>query len=412
MVNLYVFLWRKDTSIPEVAQRAMVGEKALPKKPGADAASVVAPPVIDEGAVESGDSLFVIFEREGIPSDEHGEILDSLKEHMDVSSIRVGQKYSLEWEEERLQKFRFETSVKTSVTVVRDVDGSFIGAKNLAQTNLKTVGVAGRIDSSLYLSIMEAGEGDALVSMLVDIFAYDIDFFNDQHKGDEFRLLVEKEYLDDEFIGYGRILAAEYKGKVGTFRVYSWKAPEDAHHAYYTESGESAEQTFLKTPLKFVRISSKFNRRRMHPILHRRRAHLGVDYAAPTGTPIRAASSGKIVTRGWCGGGGKCVKIQHPNGYMTVYFHMSRFQKGQAVGQRVSQKSVIGYVGSTGASTGPHLHFEVRKNGRAVDPLKLKMKRAFQVKKNDQPLFQGHVSELRKQLEAIKQKSVSAASNE
>jgi murein DD-endopeptidase MepM/ murein hydrolase activator NlpD len=224
------------------------------------------------------------------------------------------------------------------------------------------------------------------------VFAYDLNFYIDQHEGDTFRMLVEKEYVNGEFMRYGRVLAAEYSGKAGTFRAFYWKVPGEREGRYFDQEGRSVERNFLKTPLKYARVSSRFNPSRMHPILHVQRGHWGVDYAAPTGTPVWAAASGKIVFRGERGGAGNAIVIEHDNGYTTTYMHLSGFAAGQRVGQRVHPKDVIGYVGDSGLATGSHLHFAVQLNGKYIDPLKMKMTREVGVPAAYQHAFMAHVT--------------------
>jgi len=186
------------------------------------------------------------------------------------------------------------------------------------------------------------------------------------------KVVVEKQFLGGQFYKYGRLLAAEYGGRAGTFRAFFWKAPgAKGDGRYYDEHGQAITKTMLKTPLRFVRISSKFDRKRFHPILHVEKAHLGIDYAAPVGTPVWASASGRVVECEMKRGSGNTVVIAHANGLTTRYYHLSRFARGVRAGQSVHQKDVIGFVGTTGLSTGPHLHFSVTKNGAFVDPSKL-----------------------------------------
>jgi len=255
--------------------------------------------------------------------------------------------------------------------------------------------IGGRIDSSLYAAIKDAGESAALVDFFVDVFAYDLDFYNDTHDGDTFRVVVEKETKDTELVGYKRILAAEYQGKAGTFRTFFYNG------AYYAEDGTSSEKTLLKTPLKFMRISSGFDRKRMHPVLHTTTAHLGIDYAAPTGTPVWAAAGGTISHRGPAGGAGNLVMIRHDGGIETAYMHLSKFADGQKVGQRIAAKTVIGYVGTTGLSTGPHLHFGVKQNGAYIDPSKLVPVKGKGVPPKDLEAFKAEVARLQGQLTTV-----------
>jgi murein DD-endopeptidase MepM/ murein hydrolase activator NlpD len=237
------------------------------------------------------------------------------------------------------------------------------------------------------------------------VFAYDLDFYNDSHEGDTFKVIVEKEYgKDKELLRYKRILAAEYRGKAGTFRTFFFSSPGQppgGKGGYYTESGESSEKTMLKTPLKFTRVTSGFDRRRMHPVLHEVREHLGIDYAAPTGTPVWAAASGTIVHRGEAGGAGNLVMIRHDGGVETAYMHLSKFVAGQQVGQHVDAKTVIGYVGATGLATGPHLHFGVKQDGVFIDPTKLVPVRNRSIAERDSQAFHDQIGKLGAQLDAI-----------
>jgi murein DD-endopeptidase MepM/ murein hydrolase activator NlpD len=240
------------------------------------------------------------------------------------------------------------------------------------------VEAGGTVESSLYESVQKTGESTTLVGQLVELFAWDVNFYIDTHPGDHWKVLIEKQYLGGQFYKYGRVLAAEYGGKVGTFRAFFWAgkdAPRDRPGKYYDAQGQALSKSMLKTPLRFVRISSKFDRKRFHPILHVERAHLGIDYAAPVGTPVWASASGRVVEAGMKHGSGNTVVIAHANGLNTRYYHLSKFARGLHAGQQVKQKDVIGYVGTTGLSTGPHLHFSVTKNGAFVDPSKLAVNR-------------------------------------
>ena len=236
------------------------------------------------------------------------------------------------------------------------------------------------------------------------MFAYDLDFYNDTHSGDTFRVVVEKELKENgEFLRYKRILAAEYRGKAGTFRTFYFQPgqPEKGEGGYFDAEGQSSEKTLLKTPLKFDRISSGFDRKRMHPVLHTEVAHLGIDYAAPTGTAVWAASAGVISFKGPSGGAGNLVMIKHDGGIETAYMHLSKYADVK-VGQKVKAKTVIGYVGSTGMSTGPHLHFGVKQNGAWIDPSKLAPIRSGGVTSRDLDGFRAEVAKLETQLSAIK----------
>jgi murein DD-endopeptidase MepM/ murein hydrolase activator NlpD len=413
LVNLYVFLWRGGTSIPDVMEQAAVasgggdpaatpqpahdepeeGDPAEPPDPGDERGGEPDDPGRwVESEVQDGDSLHKILKREGLTPPEAEAVIRALGSKMDLKSIKVGQRYRLHFDDAgTLTELEFHISRVSVARVQRDTGGAMVCERTDAETKIEPVEIGGTITSSLYQAVKDAGEDTSLVGFYVDVFAYDLNFYIDTHEGDTFRMIVEKEYLGGEFLRYRNVLAAEYKGLAGTYRAFHWLPPGAKEARYFDEKGQSIEKTFLKTPLKFARISSGFNPRRMHPILHVRRGHMGVDYAAPTGTPVWAAASGVITFRGRRGGAGNCVMIKHDNGFQTTYMHLSKFRKGQDVGKRVRQKDVIGYVGMTGLATGPHLHFSVKQGGRYVDPGKIKMSRGASVAKKDRAEFEAHI---------------------
>ena len=402
-VNLYVFLWRGGTSIPDVMEKAAVAgqtelgarglaglrESLTEADEGDDALEEPGITVID-GEIPQGGSIDVVLREAGLTPSRAHEVIGALTPHVDFRAIRAGQRYRLELEPDgEFRSFEFEISrVERVVAEAAEPGGEITADMLVTETEVRIEEVGGTIENSLYLSIRRAGEDTSLVSFFVDVFAYDLNFYVDTHPGDTFRMIIEKEYLDGEFYRYGDALAAEYSGLRGTFRAFRWKEPGSDEYAYYDEEGRPLERSLLRTPLKYTRISSRFNPNRMHPVLHRRRGHYGTDYAAPTGTPIWAAGSGRITRRGWGGGGaGNMVVIEHDDGLVTRYMHLSRFASGQRVGQRVSQKTVIGYVGATGMATGPHLHFEVIQNGRHLNPEEMKLERADPLSDELMPRF-------------------------
>jgi murein DD-endopeptidase MepM/ murein hydrolase activator NlpD len=403
LVNLYVFVWDKKTSIAAIQNRANEATPAmtmpsvpLPAAPDAGSAAApapVGPPGAIEGKVGKGETLGKLLKKSGLSGGEADEVIRSLSEVLDFKKIRPGQPFKIErGPDGRVKLFELELSKVQKVRSERAQTGELIGKSDDTQTRLELRTVNGTIDSSLYAAIKNAGETAALVDFFVDVFAYDIDFYNDTFDGDTFRVVVEKHYRpvpggQDEFIRYGRILAAEYKGKAGTFKTFHWNGK------YYDEKGASSERGMLKTPLKFARVSSGFDRRRMHPVLHTVRAHLGIDYAAPVGTPVWAAASGVVSFRGPSGGAGNLVMIRHDSGIETAYMHLSKFASIK-VGQRIDAKTVIGYVGTTGLSTGPHLHFGVKKNGAFVDPSKLAPMRGKPVPSTQLDAFRAEAAKL------------------
>ncbi len=228
----------------------------------------------------------------------------------------------------------------------------------------------GTVESSLWNAMLDGGASPQLAVMLSHIFGWTIDFFGIQ-KGDHFSLIYEQEYVEDRPLNNFRIRAASFCASDSMY--YAIPFVQDGEELYYNEKGNSLEGAFLKAPLDYYRISSRFTNSRYHPVLKRYRAHHGVDYAAPTGTPVYAIGSGKVIAKGYqANGGGNYVKIRHNSTYTTTYMHLSRFAKGLQVGDHVAQKEVIGYVGSTGLSTGSHLDFRVYENGKPINPLTIK----------------------------------------
>ncbi len=345
------------------------------------------PPEDDSDARDDGvekkfsqaDTLGQVLGREGF-GPAGPQVIAALAKLVDPRSIRGGQKYVVRVGEDGAPaSFEYVPSPALRYLVERDEEtGAWSGKKLAAAVDIRTAEAGGVVDSSLYESVQKAGESTALVSLLVELFAWDVNFYTDTHPGDHWKVVIEKQFLGGQFYKYGRVLAAEYGGKTGTFRAFFWNgkgAPRDKPGKYYDEHGLALSKSMLKTPLRYVRISSKFDRKRFHPILHVEKAHLGIDYAAPQGTPVWASASGRVVEVGLKRGSGNTVVLAHSGGLSTRYYHLSRYARGLHVGQQVKQKEVIGYVGMTGLATGPHLHFSVTKNGAFVDPSKLQVSR-------------------------------------
>ena len=422
VINLYVFVWDKQTSvgaIKRVADRATptamvpsrpLAEAGVPATGPAPAASApapapIGPPGVIDGKVGKSDTLGRVLKKSGLTAAEADEVIRALSGVFDFKTMRAGQSYRIErGADGRVTSFELVVSKVETVRAERGPAGTLVGKTDTSQTRIENKAIGGRIESSLYAAIKASGENPALVDFFVDVFAYDLDFYNDTHAGDTFRVIVEKQVRQDgrsgaggagEFIRYRRILAAEYAGKAGTFRTFSFR------DGYFSDKGEASEKTLLKTPLKFQHVSSGFDRARMHPVLHTVRAHLGIDYAAPTGTPVWAAAGGVITHREDAGDAGNLVTIKHDGGIETAYMHLSKFADGLKVGQHVAAKTVIGYVGATGLATGPHLHFGVKQNGEFIDPSKLVPVRSRAVAETDRDAFKAEIGKLETQLAAI-----------
>jgi murein DD-endopeptidase MepM/ murein hydrolase activator NlpD len=415
-INVYVFFFRDDTAVrkvlaPSSTEKSLVDEKnqaikdSIPssltgpnlkgktpdKRPGAapEAATVDPDGRAVEGKIGPNDTLGTVLAREGFGATA-ANVIKGLSRVFDVKAIRPGDGYVVGFDAEgnpELFEYLPSPVQRYIVTPRGDSDGVWQARKEEKTLETRTAEAAGVIESSLYESVHKAGESSALVSLLVDLFAWDINFYIDTHPGDHWKVVVEKQYLGGQFYKYGNLLAAEYGGRVGTYRAFYWSAGQGTGR-YYDDKGQAIAKTMLKCPLRFVRVSSKFDRNRFHPILHTVKAHLGVDYAAPVGTPVWASAGGKVAEVGMRPGSGNTVVISHSNGLNTRYYHLSRFAKGLVAGKHVNQKEVIGYVGTTGLSTGPHLHFSVTRNGAFVDPSKIQVAREAPVG-NPRAFFEG-----------------------
>ena len=238
----------------------------------------------------------------------------------------------------------------------------------------RTVSLSGALEGNLFASMNRLGEGAPLTVAFANVFAWDFDFYTQSREGDRFSLVVDKLYREGEFVGYGDLLAARYISYLSrqagerVFSAFLYEDPSGTRD-YYNPEGKSMRKAFLRAPVDFERISSRFSYSRLHPIHNRRMPHLGVDYAARTGTPVYSVAAGVVTARAFTKGGGNTVTVRHAMGYTTKYLHLSRFAKGLGVGRRVEQKEVIGYVGMTGAATGPHLDFRLIHHGKAVNPV-------------------------------------------
>jgi murein DD-endopeptidase MepM/ murein hydrolase activator NlpD len=386
-VNVYFFFLRGGTSLralmkttelaksnPTTAPVVAVpsGVAAAAKAKTDDAAAEESRVV--EGTMQDSDTVERRWKADGLQPKTVNELAAALGKVFDLRTVRAGHGYTLRFDaEDHLRSIDYRVSPALGYRVVRDAaSDSWKAQKDEKPLETRNAEIGGVIGSSLYEAIKRTGESTSLVGWFVDTFAWDINFYIDSNAGDRFKIIVEKKFLGGKFYKYGRVLAAEYKGRTGTFRAFWYQPSDGTPGSYFTEHGESIVKSLLKTPLKYVRVSSTFDRHRFHPILHTEKAHLGVDYAAPTGTPVWATAAGRVTYVGPRGGAGNAIIIDHAGGMSSTYMHLSKFAKGLASGQQVRQKQVIGYVGMTGLATGPHLHFSVRQNGAFIDPTKLK----------------------------------------
>jgi murein DD-endopeptidase MepM/ murein hydrolase activator NlpD len=327
-----------------------------------------APPAPVVGTFGKGRTFQDVLNALGVAKDRAIQIVQALRPHIDFRRLKPEDQLELHHDSSGdLTKLVYRQSPIDIVEATRAGD-QWTGARLDVPVDRRVVLVAGVLKDNLFESMERAGERPQIVMDFAEIFAWDFDFAADSQPGDRFRMLVEKVFTGDQFVKYGRILAAEYESQAQVHAGVYFKDKDGS--GYYTPKGESLRRAFLKSPLEFTRISSTFSRGRRHPILGGIRPHLAVDYAAPLGTPIFAVADGTIESAGWSGGGGNTIVLRHRANFKTMYNHLSNFAKGIRVGTTVRQRQVIGYVGSTGLSTGPHLDYRVMKDGRFVNPLK------------------------------------------
>lgn len=327
---------------------------------------------VQYGIVQPRQNLGSILGEHGVSTGTVHHLGEKARGVFDVRRIRSGQAYALFFSKHDSlappRFFVYEEDPKSYI--VFDLRGDLAVSRGQNPAEWRTQTVKGQVESSLWVAMQRCEASPQLAIVLSHIFGWTIDFFGLQ-KQDEFRVIYEQEFVDGKALDNFHILAASFRASDSTY--YAIPFVQDGEELYYNERGNSLEGAFLKAPLDFYRISSRFTNSRYHPVLKRYRAHHGVDYAAPAGTPVYAIGSGKVIAKAYqANGGGNYVKIKHNGTYTTTYMHLSRFAKGLKVGSTVKQKEIIGYVGSTGLSTGPHLDFRVYENGCPINPLTIK----------------------------------------
>ncbi len=317
-------------------------------------------------------TFYEILRQLEVSPQEISAIVKTAKEHMDLSKLLPATKFDLVYAHEplgRLVEIVYTLEAAKKLHLMRSSDSEWTAHVIELETETQVVSFTGRVSSSLWESAVYSGMDPELISELAAIFAWQIDFSREVQRGDRWRIMVEQQFVDGKVAGWGDILAAEYDHQGDLHSGILLRDPHAGSLGYFSPDGKSLRRMFLKAPIKFGRISSKFQNKRFHPILKINRPHHGVDYSAPRGTPIMAVGDGTVTRAGRLGGAGNTIQIRHNSIYQTHYKHLQAFAKGVRSGKSVKQGQIIGYVGSTGLSTGPHLHFELWENGRYVDPL-------------------------------------------
>ncbi len=328
------------------------------------------------GVVKKGETLFDIFKRHELDLQSLYKLTKASKEVYNLIKVKPTRSYVINTlklegsDREEIKNFRYSIDDSHYLKVVKGPEGFRAEKVRVAYDKRLTL-ISGTIRSNLINSIGSDREHLRIAYDLAEIFESTIDFVTELREGDSYRVLAEELWLNGVFKGYGRIVAAEFVNNGKRYEAYRFEV--DGRPGYYDGKGRSLKKALMRAPLRFRYISSGFTYSRKHPILKTYRAHRGIDYAAPMGTPVSAAGDGTIRYAGWKGGYGKIVIIKHANGYETYYGHLSRIKKGMRRGKKVSQGQIIGYVGSTGLSTGPHLHYSIKRYGKFINPLTIKL---------------------------------------
>lgn len=322
-----------------------------------------------EHILKRGQTLIDVLAELGFEPAEAYELATRLADHLDVRRLEAGKPYLAYYSTHDARLAALEWPVENEGRVVAEREaGQWHVSFVPYERRVAVRSIAGRLDGSLIGSVERAGAPERLVYRMAWVLQWDLDFNRDLRTGDRFQVLFEEIYHDGRYAGLGEILALVYENAGRRLEAYRFHD----ENSYYDGEGRPLKKMFLRSPLRFSRITSRFSHRRFHPVLKKYRPHYGVDYGAPVGTPVRVTANGVVTFAGRNGGGGRMVKVRHPNDYLSAYLHLSRFAPGVRSGRRVSQGEVIGYVGSTGLSTGPHLDYRVQHRGRWIDPLSIK----------------------------------------
>jgi murein DD-endopeptidase MepM/ murein hydrolase activator NlpD len=390
-----------DTTLETIPVHTILRELPNPAAEPLDApdADAAAPPARywHEGRIRRGDTIGSVLSRLAVDDAEAIAFLRTDPAARPLYQLRPGKALRIETDEAgRLESLRFVVPNGDVLSIERRDDG-FAAASIAAPVEVRRRLAAGEITSSLFAAADASDLPDAVTLQLADVFSGDIDFYHDLRRGDRFAVVYEMRYLDGEPVGAGRIVAAEFVNRGNVLRAFLWRDASGAE-SYFTEEGAALRKAFLRSPMEFSRVSSGFSSARFHPILHTWRAHKGIDYPAPTGTPVRATANGKIVFAGTQNGYGNAVQIQHRGVFSTLYAHLSRFAPKLKTGTRVMQGDVIGYVGRTGWATGPHLHYEFRVANDPRDPLTVALPNGEPLSPANRSAFAAHIEPATAQL--------------
>ncbi|MFW6131721.1 MAG: peptidoglycan DD-metalloendopeptidase family protein [Candidatus Aminicenantaceae bacterium] len=331
--------------------------------------------------IKKGVTLSDILKNHGFSAAQIYQIKEEAKPIYNLAHIKAGNDIRINISQEgELNSIEYDID-KTDYLHIQKTDGKFKCEIKKIPYTTKIKSISSTIKDNLITSVAKKNEQDYLALSLADIFAWDIDFYSDLRYGDSFIIIFEKKYLNGVFTGYGRILASEFTNQGKTFQAFYYKYPDTGEWDYFDPKGQSLRKEFLKSPIKFARITSRFSLSRFHPLRKVYRPHYGVDYGAPIGTPVQSTADGIVTNVGWNGAAGRMIKIKHSNHYETMYLHLRSYSKGIRKGKKVKGGQVIGTVGSSGESTGPHLDYRIKYRGKYINPIAWRFKPVTPIRK-------------------------------
>lgn len=392
-----------NTATEDIALETVVESLALPEAQATDSGAF---DYWREERIGRGETLPSLLQKLGINSEDRQEFITAARQSKSIGGLIPGHSVLARVSSSgRLLLLRYLVS-DTSLVSVSRVQESFQIKQQSIQAEMHPVMRSGSIQGSLFGATDAADVPDKIASEMAEAFSGDIDFHKDLRRGDHFSVVYEAFYFEGQLIKTGRLLAAEFINQDKAYRAVYFKDPQ-GRDGYYSAEGQSMKRAFLKSPMPFSRISSGFTLSRLHPVLQIWRSHKGVDYAAPTGTPVRAIADSVVSFVGQQGGYGNLIVLNHQSPYSTAYGHLSRFGKGIKRGGKVSQGQVIGYVGATGLASGPHLHYEFRINGEQRNPLAMKLPTSYPLDNRYRAQFAAHSQPLAARLNLLRNTNLS-----
>ncbi len=364
--------------------------------------------VLIAGELKERESLYLALMNRNVPDPAIHRVVTAIDEVYNLRRSRPGDKWEAQVNEEGVvEELRYETSPEDIFVTRLDEEGAYVSEELEIEVEVRQRKIAGDVEGSFWLSVERAGISGVVAHRFMRVFEYTIDFNTETRNGDTFAMVIEEIYLDGELLRYGRVLGAVYIGEYGTRQAYYFEAEEES--GYFDEEGDSMQRMFLRSPLSVTRVTSNFGRR-VHPITGDSRMHRGVDYGAPVGTPVQAVADGRVHFAGWRGGYGNLLILRHSGGYETRYAHLNSFGSGIRQGARVRQGQVVAQSGNTGNTTGPHLHYEMLRNGRHIDPLRVEATSGDPLKGEELSTFMAkHVGPLSEQLRQVLSQEVPTA---